>query len=121
MLRRALVHELIDVQVSDVLATSQQTLQQQAPRLGGRYPRGGRSLTSTQPGHGRPETGIGGDPVCTVYRHPSWWQTRREAQQQLRQMFQFYLPEPPSCCRRNSANDAIRSVYIVRSRITWPE
>ncbi len=94
-LRRALVHELIDTQVGDVVQTSRAVLQQ-------------RNFADAEEARSD-EPAIGASPSCQqekeqlesflyrrVYRHPKLIVERGRAQQQLRALFQYLVDHPSS-------------------------
>jgi dGTPase len=93
MLRRTLVHELIDVQVGDVLATSQQILQQQAPQSVAEVRAADGFYIRLSPELAAQKCALEALLYDRVYRHPSLVETRKRAQQMLRAMFQLYCQD----------------------------
>jgi dGTPase len=93
MLRRTLVHELIDAQVSDVLATSQSLLQQHAPPSVAEVRAAECFWIQLSPELGAEKRALEALLFDRVYRHPSLVETRQRAQKKLREMFQIYCQD----------------------------
>ncbi len=100
MLRRALVHELIDVQVSDVLSNSQRTLQQQDPHSVYEIRSAPRPMIHLSPAMTAQKRELEEFLFTRVYRHPSLVDTRSKAQRKLRRMFHAYCRNASSLPRK---------------------
>jgi dGTPase len=105
MLRRTLVHELIDVQVSDVLAASQSALEQTKPPSADDACAAATPTIQPGPLMVAQKRELERFLFERVYRHPLLVETRREAQEKLRRMFRFY-------CQRD---DSLPAKYRQRS------
>jgi dGTPase len=90
MLRRTLVHELIDVQVSDVLATSQLLLKRMTPQSPAEVRTASCFCIQLSPDLSAQKRALEGLLFERVYRHASLVETRHRAQNKLREMFQLY-------------------------------
>jgi len=93
MLRKALVHELIDWQVSDVLRQSGALLARAAPRSA-QDARQYDFAIGPSPRLTQQKEELGAFLYERVYRHPRVLAVRREAQQRLHAMFTGYLKRP---------------------------
>jgi dGTPase len=104
MLRRTLVHELIDVQVSDVLTASRQSLQRLAPDAVAVVRAATAPCIHPSDVMAAQKQELEEFLFASVYRHPSLVETRRHAQEKLRHMFDAYcqnrLPLPEKFRRR---------------------
>jgi dGTPase len=92
-LRRALVHELIDRLVGDVVRTSRVVLQQRAFR-DAKQARGAEVSIVASLDCQQQQKALEALLYRRVYRHPQTVQERQQAQQQLRALFQYLVDHP---------------------------
>jgi dGTPase len=110
--RRAIVHELIDWQVSDVLATARRELAER--QIGGvEQVRGAPAMVAVSPGLAGDKAGLEAFLFERVYRHPDVLAKRDVADEALRELFAEYVrdPErlPPKFRQRVAADGAARA------------
>lgn len=92
-LRRAIVHEVIDWQVCDILAVAQRELAGRGLRSVADVRRAGRIIRPSGPVSDK-KSGLEQFLFDRVYRHPDVLAKRRTAQQSLREMFDVLLKTP---------------------------
>jgi dGTPase len=93
MLRRTLVHQLIDDQVGDALRTSQRLLEE-AHFESAQQAREAPTTICTSPQLSEKKYELERLLFATVYRNPVLLSSRQEAQGKLRQLFQFFCQRP---------------------------
>ncbi len=108
-LRRAVVHEVLDWQVSDVLHVAQHELT--ARKIGSVADvRQAPTIVRPSPELAEKKTGLETFLFDRVYRHPDVLQKRRHAQQALREMFELLVESPeqlPVKFRRLGERDGV--------------
>jgi dGTPase len=114
MVRRTLVHELIDVQVGDVLVHSQERLAHFAPRSATEARAAAIPYIQPSPAMAARKRELEQFLFHHVYRHASLVATRQMAQEKLRRVFTHYLLDvaslPPKFRQRCDEVGAPRAV-----------
>jgi dGTPase len=114
MIRRTLVHELIDLQVGDVLVHSQALLAEVAPRSAAEARAAAVPYIQSSPAMAARKRELEQFLFQHVYRHPSLVVTRQMAQENLRRLFAHYLQHvaslPPKFRQRCDQVGAPRAV-----------